>query len=190
MLPRELSNGICSLNPQQNRLTLSVVMKIDKTGKVVDYKICEGLIKTCERMTYTDVYAILQGDPKTCKRYEYLVEDFKNMEELHYLLEKNRKKRGALNFDLPECKFEMDEEGHVLDVKLYERNVAHMMIESFMLIANEVVAEAMCKRDIPFVFRVHEQPDPEKMNEFFNFISGFKLKMLGKLCDFVRKCPC
>ena len=177
MLPRELSNGICSLNPNENRLTLSVVMKIDKTGEVVDYKICEGLIKTCERMTYTDVFAILQGDPATCKRYAYLVEDFKNMEQLHYLLEANRKKRGALNFDLPECKFEMDEEGHVLEVKLYERNVAHMMIESFMLIANEVVAEAMCKREIPFLFRVHEQPDPEKMNEFFNFIHGFKLKI-------------
>lgn len=177
MLPRELSNGICSLNPHENRLTLSVVMKINKDGDVVDYQICEGLIKTCERMTYTDVYAILQGDPQTCKKYEYLVEDFKNMESLHYILENNRKRRGALNFDLPECKFVMDEEGHVLDVKLYERNVAHMMIESFMLIANEVVAEAMCKRQIPFVFRVHEQPDPEKMNEFFNFVNGFKLKI-------------
>ncbi len=177
MLPRELSNGICSLNPHEDRLTLSVVMNIDKQGNVVDYQICEGLIRTCERMTYTDVYAILQGDPQTCKKYDYLVQDFKNMESLHYLLEENRNKRGALNFDLPECKFEMDEQGHVLDVKLYERNVAHLMIESFMLITNEVVAEAMCKREIPFIFRVHEQPDAERMNEFFNFISGFKLKV-------------
>ena len=177
MLPRELSNGICSLNPHEDRLTLSVVMNIDKQGNVVDYQICEGLIRTCERMTYTDVYAILQGDPQTCKKYDYLVQDFKNMESLHYLLEENRNKRGALNFDLPECKFEMDEHGHVLDVKLYERNVAHLMIESFMLITNEVVAEAMCKREIPFIFRVHEQPDAERMNEFFNFISGFKLKV-------------
>ena len=156
---------------------MSVVMNIDKQGNVVDYQICEGLIRTCERMTYTDVYAILQGDPQTCKKYDYLVQDFKNMESLHYLLEENRNKRGALNFDLPECKFEMDEQGHVLDVKLYERNVAHLMIESFMLITNEVVAEAMCKREIPFIFRVHEQPDAERMNEFFNFISGFKLKV-------------
>ncbi len=177
MLPRELSNGICSLNPHEDRLTLSVVMDIDKKGNVTNYKICEGLIRTCERMTYTDVYAILQDDPETCKRYDYLVQDFKNMESLHHLLEDNRKKRGALNFDLPECKFEMDDEGHVLEVKLYERNVAHMMIESFMLITNEVVAEAMYKREIPFIFRVHEQPDAEKMNEFFNFISGFKLKV-------------
>ena len=177
MLPRELSNGICSLNPHEDRLTLSVVMNIDKQGNVEDYQICEGLIRTCERMTYTDVYAILQGDPQTCKKYDYLVQDFKNMESLHYLLEENRNKRGALNFDLPECKFEMDEQGHVLDVKLYERNVAHLMIESFMLITNEVVAEAMCKREIPFIFRVHEQPDAERMNEFFNFISGFKLKV-------------
>ena len=177
MLPRELSNGICSLNPKENRLTLSVVMHITKDGDVVDYQICEGVIRTCERMTYTDVYAILQGDEATCHKYAYLVDDFKNMEELHYILEAKRKKRGALEFDLPECKFEMDAEGHVIDVHLYERNVAHMMIESFMLIANEVVAEAMCKRDIPFVYRVHEQPDADKMNEFFNFIYGFKLKL-------------
>ena len=177
MLPRELSNGICSLNPHENRLTLSVVMHLSKDGNVVDYNICEGVIRTCERMTYTDVYAILQGEEATCKKYDYLVQDFKNMEELHYILEEKRKKRGALEFDLPECKFEMDAEGHVIDVKLYERNVAHMMIESFMLIANEVVAEAMCKREIPFVFRVHEQPDADKMNEFFNFIYGFKLKL-------------
>ena len=177
MLPRELSNGICSLNPHENRLTLSVVMHLSKDGDVVDYQICEGVIRTCERMTYTDVYAILQGEEATCKKYDYLVQDFKNMEELHYILEEKRKKRGALEFDLPECKFEMDAEGHVIDVKLYERNVAHMMIESFMLIANEVVAEAMCKREIPFVFRVHEQPDADKMNEFFNFIYGFKLKL-------------
>ncbi|MBQ7602975.1 MAG: ribonuclease R [Clostridia bacterium] len=177
MLPRELSNGICSLNPNENRLTLSVVMHITSEGDVVDYDICEGVIRTCERMTYTDVFAILQGDEATCKKYDYLVQDFKNMEELHYILEAKRKKRGALEFDLPECKFEMDAEGHVIDVHLYERNVAHMMIESFMLIANEVVAEAMCKREIPFVFRVHEQPDADKMNEFFNFIYGFKLKL-------------
>lgn len=177
MLPRELSNGICSLNPHENRLTLSVVMHLSPEGDVIDYKICEGVIRTCERMTYTDVFAILQGDPATCKKYEYLVQDFKNMEELHYLLEAKRQKRGALEFDLPECKFEMDAEGHVIDVKLYKRNVAHMMIESFMLIANEVVAEAMSKREIPFVFRVHEQPDADKMNEFFNFIYGFKLKL-------------
>lgn len=177
MLPRELSNGICSLNPKENRLTLSVVMHITSEGDVVDYDICEGVIRTCERMTYTDVFAILQGDEATCKKYDYLVQDFKNMEELHYILEAKRKKRGALEFDLPECKFEMDAEGHVIDVHLYERNVAHMMIESFMLIANEVVAEAMCKREIPFVFRVHEQPDADKMNEFFNFIYGFKLKL-------------
>ncbi len=177
MLPRELSNGICSLNPKVERLTLSVIMKVNQEGDVVDYKICEGVIKSNEQMTYTDVYAILQDDPVTCKKYDYLVQDFKNMEKLHNILFKKRKKRGSLDFDLPECKFEMDEEGHVLDVKLFERNTAHLLIESFMLLANETVAEAMCKREIPFIYRVHEQPDAQKMFEFFTFLQGLKLKI-------------
>jgi len=177
MLPRELSNGICSLNPKVERLTLSVVMKVNNEGDVVDYKICEGVIKSNEQMTYKNVYAVLQGDAEACKRYDYLVDDFKNMEKLHNILYAKRRKRGSLDFDLPECKFDMDEQGHVLNVKLFERNTAHLLIESFMLLANETVAEAMCKREIPFIYRVHEQPDAQRMFEFFTFIQGLKLKI-------------
>lgn len=177
MLPRELSNGICSLNPKVERLTLSVIMRVNTQGDVIDYKICEGVIRSREQMTYKNVYAILQDDPEVCAKYADLVPQFKIMEELHNILLKKRKERGALEFDLPECKFVMDEMGHVLDVKLFERNTAHMIIESFMLLANETVAEAMHMREIPFLYRVHEQPDAQKMFEFFTFIQDLKLKI-------------
>ena len=177
MLPKELSNGICSLNPKVERLTLSVLMEIDTDGNVFDYEICEGLIKSREQMTYTNVFAILNDDPQVCAKYAYLVDDFKKMQKLHRILLKNREKRGALEFDLPECKFEMDSAGHVIDVKLYERNEAHLLIESFMLIANETVARACNKEKIPFLFRVHEQPEGEKMFDFFQFASQFGLKV-------------
>lgn len=177
MLPKELSNGICSLNPKVERLTLSVIMQIDEHGKVYDYEICEGLIRSREQMTYTDVFAILNDDPETCKKYAYLVDKFKSMQKLHRILLKCREKRGALNFDLPECEFVLDDAGHVLDVKLHERNEAHMLIESFMLIANETVAHACDKEKIPFLFRVHEQPDSEKMFDFFQFAGQFGYKV-------------
>ncbi len=177
MLPKELSNGICSLNPKVERLTLSVLMEIDANGKVYDYEICEGVIRSREQMTYDDVFAILNDDPTTCQKYEYLVPKFKSMQKLHRILLKKRQKRGALNFDLPECEFEMDEVGHVLDVKLFERNEAHLLIESFMLIANETVAYACDKEKIPFLYRVHEQPDSEKMFEFFQFAGQFGYKV-------------
>lgn len=177
MLPKELSNGICSLNPKVTRLTLSVIMQIDEKGEVFDYEICEGVIKSREKMTYDDVFAIFNDDPKVCAKYDYLVRDFKAMQKLHRILSAKRKRRGALDFDLPECKFEMDEAGHVLDVKLFERNEAHMMIESFMLEANETVALACSKEKLPFLYRVHEQPDGQKMFEFFQFASQFGLKV-------------
>jgi len=177
MLPKELSNGICSLNPKVERLTLSVIMEIDASGKVYDYEICEGVIRSREQMTYTNVFAILNDDPEICAKYAYLVDKFKSMQKLHRLLYANRKKRGALDFDLPECEFEMDETGHVLDVKLYERNEAHLLIESFMLIANETVAHACDKEKIPFLYRVHEQPDSEKMFDFFKFAGQFGYKV-------------
>ena len=177
MLPKELSNGICSLNPKVDRLTLSVIMQIDEKGKVFDYEICEGVIRSREQMTYNNVFAILNDDPEVCAKYAYLVDKFKSMQKLHRLLLATRKKRGALEFDLPECEFEMDETGHVLDVKLHERNEAHLLIESFMLIANETVAHACDKEKIPFLYRVHEQPDSEKMFDFFQFAGQFGYKV-------------
>ena len=177
MLPKELSNGICSLNPKVDRLTLSVLMEIDADGKVYDYEIVEGIIKSREQMTYTDVFAILNDDAETCKKYAYLVDKFKTMQKLHRILLKTRQKRGALEFDLPECEFEMDSAGHVIDVKLHERNEAHLLIESFMLIANETVAAACNKEKIPFLYRVHEQPDGQKMFDFFQFAGQFGYKV-------------
>ncbi|MBQ7977153.1 MAG: ribonuclease R [Clostridia bacterium] len=177
MLPRELSNGICSLNPKVTRLTLSVIMEIDEQGEVYDYEICEGFIKSREKMTYDDVFAIFNDDPQVCAKYSDMVKDFKAMQKLHRILSAKRKRRGALEFDLPECKFEMDSAGHVLEVKLFERNEAHMMIESFMLEANETVALACHKEKLPFLFRVHEQPDGQKMFDFFQFASQFGLKV-------------
>ncbi len=177
MLPKELSNGICSLNPKVERLTLSVIMEIDEKGKVYDYEICEGVIRSREQMTYNNVFAILNDDPEVCAKYDYLVDKFKSMQKLHRLLYANRKKRGALDFDLPECEFVMDETGHVLDVKLHERNEAHLLIESFMLIANETVAHACDREKIPFLYRVHEQPDSEKMFDFFKFAGQFGYKV-------------
>ncbi len=177
MLPKELSNGICSLNPKVIRLTLSVIMKIDTEGNVLDYEICESFIKSREKMTYKDVFAILNDDAEVCAKYKDLVKDFKTMQKLHRILENKRRKRGALEFDLPECKFEMDEAGHVTNVLLYERNEAHMLIESFMLVANETVAHACCKEKLPFLYRVHEQPDGQKMFDFFQFAGQFGYKV-------------
>ena len=177
MLPKELSNGICSLNPKVIRLTLSVIMKIDTEGNVLDYEICESFIKSREKMTYKDVFAILNDDAEVCAKYKDLVKDFKTMQKLHRILENKRRKRGALEFDLPECKFEMDEAGHVTNVLLYERNEAHMLIESFMLVANETVARACCKEKLPFLYRVHEQPDGQKMFDFFQFAGQFGYKV-------------
>lgn len=172
MLPVELSNGICSLNPDVDRLTLSVIMEINNEGKVVSHRICNSVIKSHARMTYNNVYKILQGDEELCNKYADYVENFKMMVELHEILCKKRQKRGALDFDLPESEITLNEFGRVIDVRLAERNVAHRLIESFMLEANETVAQDICERgNIPFVYRVHEQPDSMKMGEFFNFCS-------------------
>jgi ribonuclease R len=176
MLPTKLSNGICSLNPKQDRLTLSVIMDIDANGKVFNHKICESVINSNERMTYTDVYAVLEGDEKTTKKYAYLKDMFFKMAELHSILEKNRFERGALDFELPECYIMVDENGKTCDIKKRERNTAHKMIESFMLIANEVVAKDFYDKMIPFVYRIHEKPTEEKMQNFFNFIEVLGVK--------------
>ncbi len=180
MLPVELSNGICSLNPNVERLTLSVVMKLDSKGNVKDYKICNGIIKSFARMTYTDVFKVLQDDKDACEKYKVLVPKFKLMEKLHNLLFTKRQRRGALDLDVPESKIVLNEFGRVVDVMKYERNTAHKLIESFMLLANEVVAECVCEKHFPCVYRVHEQPDGLKMGNFFSFCSGLGLHIKGQ----------
>lgn len=171
MLPKKLSNGLCSLNPRVDRLALSCIMEIDKTGKVVDHDIVESIIRTKERMTYTDVTKMLRDkDEETIKKYEYLYEAFKTMEELCNILYKKRITRGAIDFDFTECKIILEPSGRPVEIVPYERAIANRMIEEFMLVCNETVAEHMYWLNIPFVYRVHEDPDEEKLMHFNEFV--------------------
>lgn len=171
MLPKKLSNGVCSLNPKVDRLALSCFMEIDNNGRVVDHEVFESVIKTKERMTYTDVTKILRDhDEELIKRYDYLYEDFKYMEELYKILNKKRMARGAIDFEFEECKIILNENGKPIDVKPYERAVSNRIIEEFMLICNETIAEHFFWMKAPFVYRIHEDPDEEKLMHFTEFI--------------------
>ncbi|WP_026015869.1 ribonuclease R [Clostridium beijerinckii] len=171
MLPRKLSNGICSLNPRVDRLTLTCFMEIDHKGKVVDHEIVESVIKTNERMTYKDVTKILRdNDEELIKRYDYLVDDFKMMEELCGILRNKRTKRGAIDFEIAEAKITLNELGKPIEIKPYDREISNRMIEEFMLAANETVAEHMFGTHLPFVYRIHESPDEEKLAKFKEFV--------------------
>ena len=184
MLPRELSNGICSLNPKVDRLTMSCFMEINDQGKVVDYKITKSVIKTNERMTYTDVTKILRDkDEELIQRYDYLVEDFKAMEELCGILYKKRLRRGAIDFDFEECKIILNETGKPIDIKPYERAIANRIIEEFMLVCNETIAEHMFWTKLPFVYRIHEDPDEEKLQKFrtFAYNLGYFIKASNEI---------
>jgi ribonuclease R len=179
MLPKKLSNGVCSLNPKLDRLTLTCFMEIDKNGKIVDHEILETIIKTNERMTYTDVTKILrEKDAETIKKYDYLYEDFKHMEELCSILNQKRMARGAIDFDFDECKIILNETGKPVDIVPYERAIANRIVEEFMLSANETVAEHMFWLNVPFVYRIHEDPDEEKLILFSEFAHnlGYSMK--------------
>ena len=181
MLPKELSNGICSLNPNVDRLTLSCIAKIDANGNVVDHKILESVIRSCERMTYGNVTKILNGDPKLCNRYQNILPTLELMAELNGILEKNRKQKGEIDFDLPEVKIKLDPVTmEVVELDKKPRTVSERMIESFMLVANQVVAEFFCKKQIPFVYRIHEAPDPDKIEAFNSFVAPFGMKLQSK----------
>lgn len=178
MLPHTLSNGICSLNQGENRLALSCIMYIDETGKVVDHKIAETVIKVDRRMSYTSVKKILQDrDEEECAEYEELIPMFERMQELADILRKKRMKRGSIDFDFPETKIILDKKGNPVDIKPYDRNVATKIIEDFMLIANETVAEDYFWQEIPFVYRTHENPDEEKIQKLSMFINNFGYSM-------------
>ena len=174
MLPHKLSNGICSLNAGENRLALSCIMMIDEKGKVVDHKIAETVIKVDRRMSYTSVKKIL-ADQDKAERAEYkeLVPMFEMLEHVAAILRKKRMKRGSIDFDFPETKIILDESGRPVDIKPYERNVATRMIEDFMLIANETVAQDYFWQEVPFVYRTHENPDEEKIKKLSTFINNF-----------------
>lgn len=179
MLPKKLSNGICSLNAGEDRLALSCLMDIDKKGRVVSHRIVESVIHVKERMSYTNVKKILlQEDEELEKRYEELLPMFFQMKELSELLRNRRKKRGAIDFDFPESKLVLDEKGKVVDIYPYEQNIATRLIEDFMLAANETVAEEYCMLGLPFVYRTHEKPDMEKMETVLEMVhqAGIKVK--------------
>lgn len=179
MLPKKLSNGICSLNPRVDRLALTCFMEIDRTGKVIDSRIAETVIKTSERMTYNDVTKILkENDEELMKRYDYLIDDFKAMEDLCNILHKKRMARGAIDFEFEESKIILNDNGKPIDVKPYEREIANRIIEEFMLVCNETIAEHMFWANLPFVYRIHEDPDEEKLSVFNEFVHnlGYAVK--------------
>lgn len=179
MLPRELSNGICSLNAGEDRYTLSVTMEIDKDGKVITSDIYKSVINVYERMSYSDVQKIIDAsDEKILKKYQKYIKDFKLMEELAHILKKKRMINGYLNLDLPESKIVLDNiTGKCIDVKKYETTFANEIIEQFMLIANETIAERFCWLEVPFIYRVHEEPDIEKVKELNRFLFNFGYKI-------------
>ena len=174
MLPHKLSNGICSLNQGQDRLALSCIMEVDAKGSVVDHRICETLICSDRRMTYTAVNAIVEEQAKEeMEQYRDFVETFMEMKELSSILRQRRRSRGAVDFDFAESKIILDEDGNPLEIKPYERNTATRIIEDFMLLANETVAEDYYWQSVPFLYRSHDNPDPDKMKQLAAFINNF-----------------
>ncbi len=181
MLPHKLSNGICSLNAGENRLALSCLMTIDTKGEVVSHEIVESVIKVDRRMSYTSVKKILEDkDEIETKSYQELVPMFELMRELAGILREKRKKRGSIDFDFPESKIVLDKQGHPIEIKPYERNVATKIIEDFMLIANETVAEHFHWMELPFLYRTHDNPDPEKISKLSTFIRNFGYSIKNK----------
>lgn len=173
MLPHVLSNGICSLNMKEERLALSCLMTLDEKGEVVDHEIVESVIQVDQRMSYTDVNKVLEQDEETIRRFEDLVPMFLLMKELADLVREKRKKRGSIDFDFPESKIVLDKDGVPLSIQPYERNAATKIIEDFMLLANETVAQHFYWMEVPFVYRTHDYPDPEKIIKLGTFINNF-----------------
>ncbi len=173
MLPLELSTDICSLRPHLDRLVMSCVMEIDHQGQIVSYEINEGVIRSAERMTYTDVNLCLEGDAGARKRYPHLVERFELMRELEDILNRKRQRRGSIDFDLPEPVIEFDEHGFMKSITRSERNVAHRIIEEFMLSANECVAEYLENKRVASLYRIHEKPDAKRVYDFETIAATF-----------------
>ncbi|MDN4070077.1 ribonuclease R [Paenibacillus vini] len=180
MLPHRLSNGICSLNPKVDRFTLSCEMEFDEQMKVVKHDIFTSVIRTTERMTYTNVRKILQKeDPEVTERYSHLGDTFELMRELALKLRSNRMRRGAVDFDFEESKVIVDENGKAIDIVKRERSIAEQIIEEFMLAANETVAEHFHWLKVPFIYRIHEDPDQEKLMNFMAFVANFGYAVKG-----------
>lgn len=184
MLPHTLSNGICSLNQGEDRLALSCLMKVNKKGEVISYEIAETVICVDRRMSYTAVRKILEeGDLELIQEYEELVPMFQDMQELAAILRKKRRQRGSIDFDFPESKIILDQKGNPVSIEPYERNVATDLIEDFMLLANETVAQHFYWMEVPFLYRTHETPDTEKIEKLATFIHNFGYHIKIKTSD-------
>lgn len=181
MLPKRLSNGICSLNPEVDRLTLSVFMETDKDGNIHNHRLSKTVIHSCARMTYNKVNKILAGDTKLREQYAFIVPVLEEMDRLSDALAKKRSERGAIDFDFPEAKIKCDDRGEPVEVEIEERGRSHRLIESFMLAANETVAEMAYWAELPFVYRVHDAPSNEKLTAFNEFIKNFGYSLKGKI---------
>ena len=173
MLPLELSTDICSLRPEVERLVLSCIMEIEPNGEIAYYELAEGVIRSAQRMTYTDVNAIIEGDNTLRHKYGKLSENFDLMYELAQILNRKRVKRGSIDFDLPEPIIEFDEHGLMKSVAASERNWAHRLIEEFMLAANETVASHLEQRGVPSLYRIHEKPDAKRIYDFETIAASF-----------------
>lgn len=180
MLPKEISNGICSLYPDKDRLTLSVFMEIDKDGNVKDHEIVEGVIRSQQRLVYDDVSDFLENDDQeAAKKLANVSEELKLMEELCHILYNKRERRGSIDFDFPEARIILDEDGIPVDIVKEDRRIANRMIEEFMLVCNETIAEHMYWAEMPFLYRIHEEPEMERINEFNKFIHNFGYLIKG-----------
>lgn len=179
MLPERLSNGICSLNPNVDRLTHSAIMEIDSNGRVLNHQICQSVIKTTYRMTYSAVNDMIAGNQESLETYAAIAESVEHMVKLHKILEKMRVKRGALNFDTSEARIIVNDKGMPVDIVVRQRGIAERMIESFMLAANECVAEHFAKAKLPFIYRIHEEPKAEKLQKFIDYASVFGIQIQG-----------
>ena len=183
MFPKEISNGVCSLHPEADKLTLSCLMELDGAGKVVDHRIAETVIRSRYRMTYEDVNAIFAGDEILRGKYADILPMLENMQALMEKLRARRFKRGSIDFDLDEAKLVLDSKGHTTDVQVYERGAANRMIEEFMLLANETIANHAKTMGLPFLYRVHETPDKEKLQQLNTFLGtlGYGIKNIGNV---------
>lgn len=179
MLPERLSNGICSLNPNVDRLTQSAIMEIDQNGNVINHQIAQSVINTTYRMTYSAVNDMIAGDEETLSEFPLIVDAVNAMADLHKILESMRVKRGALNFDTSEARIIVNDKGMPVDIVVRSRGIAERMIESFMLAANECVAEHFSKAKLPFIYRVHEEPKSEKLQKFIDYASVFGIQIKG-----------
>jgi ribonuclease R len=182
MLPHELSTGICSLRPREDRLVLSCIMQLSNEGRIESFEIVEGVIRSAERMTYTDVHSILEGDAETRSRYPQLVSEFERMRHLAGLMNKRREERGSIDFDLPEPVIEFDDQGRMRGVTKSERTWANRLIEEFMLAANECVATWLEDLGVPSLYRIHEKPEPRRVVQFEELAASFGYSLgLGAL---------